>query len=83
MNTHISHPLRLFATIDGYRRLCGELEAENQALKFQNRELRARLDQRIVPTFDRFDGIADFEVVAPSLRRSNVAAMSVAVPARH
>jgi hypothetical protein len=58
MNSHISCPSRTSATITGYRRLCDELETENQALKIQNLELRAQLCERIAPTFGVFDRLA-------------------------
>jgi hypothetical protein len=58
MNSHISCPSRTSATITGYRRLCDELESENQSLRIQNLELRAQLCERIGPTFGLLDGFA-------------------------
>jgi hypothetical protein len=56
MNKHISCPSRTIETISGYRRLCDQLETENEALRLQNLELRALLNRRVAPTFDFADG---------------------------
>jgi hypothetical protein len=66
MNKHISCPSRAIETISGYRRLCDQLETENEALRVQNLELRALLDRRIAPTFD-FAGEFDSGVINASL----------------
>jgi hypothetical protein len=48
-----AHPIssRQMATIVGYRHLCTELETENQALRKEMQELRARLPGRPASLF--------------------------------
>jgi hypothetical protein len=70
VNKHISCQPRAIATITGYRQLCAELEIENQALKAQNLELRAKLCGRIAPAFEPLD---DPEAIAPSIGRTTAA----------
>lgn len=53
MNAHF-HPSRRTATIIGYRRLCDQLEAENENLKHQIQELRSRLCGRSAPALASF-----------------------------
>jgi len=72
MNAHTCSP-RILATIAGYRRLCAELEAENQALRFQNQQLRSGANERVASIFDPLD-VGELIVLSPTW--SNVAATS-------
>jgi hypothetical protein len=64
MSKHISRPPRAIATITGYRRLCVELEIENQELNAENRELRAQLCGRIAPKFELLNKLDNSESIA-------------------
>jgi hypothetical protein len=75
-----SAPSRRISTIIGYRHLCDELEAENQALTIQLRELRARLCDRVAPAFAPLNSLQT--AGGPAFSRPNFAVVDAA-GARH
>ena len=62
MSKHISCPPRAIATITWYRRLCAELEIENQELRAESRELRGLCG--LAPTFVLLNKLGDSESIA-------------------